>query len=453
MNKLTFSVDKVKLLEQINNSQFTRARVWAFASGENAHGKPVLESALHSAESSIYEKPLVWKYNMLTNDAGTHEAGEIPCGFVPRTGANITYERADDGRLFFVCDVLIWNLYCGKIIEVFERTDNKKSVSVEIVLIETTEADNVESISEFQYLAITVLGEKFSPAIPGANAKLVYSTDKSEVEEILQQAFSDINLEEKEGDEVTFNKIEFAQKLNLTANEMYESLRGAINAVKYQADGSECSYLRYWMRDWDAEYAYAFDEKEGKLCSIPYAMEGIKVTLDFENVKSARLTYIVGEDETTTTVKDFAKEVMNKEFGEIEVEITTLREKFSATETQNSEFATKFSTQETELNTLKSENATLLEFKANVEKEAKTAKMEFAINAVAEDLTKEQTEEWRIKFDEFGSADEFSNAIKAFAYECSRGKSKGKKPEIVRMSLPDNIQDVVNKPKSIWEKA
>jgi len=120
-------------------------------------------------------------------------------------------------------------------------------------------------------------------------------------------------------------------------------------------------------------------------------------------------------------------------------------------ESEKEEISTKFAEKETELNTIKEENAQLLEFKSNVEEDERKNKIEFAINSVAEDLTQEQIDEWRGKVEEFSSVDEFSNAIAAFAYKESKGKNKTG-DGIVRMGLPNNQSDKGNENKTLWER-
>lgn len=400
MEKLTFSIDKVKLIEDISNSQFARARVWAFASGNNLHNMPTSEESLMRAEPSIYDKPLVWVYDRFEDDAGGHSKFEVPAGFVPKHSANILYERAEDGRLFFVCDVLIWKYYSGKLLEIFEKANGEKSVSVEIQILDTKDLDNGKTeILDFVYLAITVVGEKYNPMIPLANAQIIqFSQDKLEVEKIL-------DFKEKEDETVKYNKEVFAQSFSETANEKWEAL---INADEIKVDE-----LKVFAKEILSEDFATYD---GKISEF--------------------------EQKVTT----FQEQVIT-----LEQEKTEFAEKVSNLETEKEEIATKFAEQEIQLNTLKEENTQLVEFKSNVEEQERTNKIEFAINAVAEDLTQEQIDEWRGKVEEFSSIDEFSNAIAAFAYKESKGKNKTG-DGIVRMGLPNNQSNKGNENKTLWER-
>jgi len=497
-NVLSFSVDRIELLEEISNSQFAKARVWAFASGENKHEMTISEESLIRAENTIYDKPLVWLYSKLLDDATGHSTLEVPAGFVPKHSANISYERAEDGRLFFVVDALIWKYYSGKLLEIFQKTDGKKSVSVEIVLVETKELENGKvEIVDFVYRAITVLGEAYSPAIPLANAQIIqFSQDKFEVEKILE--FSRIELN-KECDQVDFNYEEFAQSFSMSANELWKMLYSACREAKYQEDGDDYQYIRYYMRDHDADYIYAYDYKEDKTVAIPYSISNGEASCDFENVKPAKQKWVVTEsNEGNEGMVEFAKEILSKEFADLESQIASFQEKINTLEKEKSELSAQFSTEkeelvskisilETEIGTeksdlltkfseiekeksslkekiselenkkiefaekiksLESENVELKTFKANVEEQERKTKIDFAINSVSDDLTQDQIDEWRGKVDEFENIEAFSNAIKAFAYSLTKNQKDKDDITIASMAL-DNKNN--SKTKGLWD--
>jgi predicted RNase H-like nuclease (RuvC/YqgF family) len=264
-----------------------------------------------------------------------------------------------------------------------------------------------------------------------------------ETKKMLNQTFSnndDLNIEnktEKEDDVMIFNKEEFAKTFSMTANEMWELISNTLYEVKYQ-DG-DYSYCKYWMRDYDNTYVYAYDEELNKLCAIPYSISEGKVMCDFENTKNAKLTYIV-TDEDSENLMEFAEKIMSKKMTEfakqketMEKEMSDMKEKMSAFECEKEEMVKKCSTLETEkteltekFSTLETRNAELESFKADIESQEKQNKIEFAIESVKEDLTQEQIDEWREKSKEFSKIEEFTNAIKAFAYEVSNSK---KNPE------------------------
>lgn len=183
MNTMKFSVSSAEFIEQTNNKLFRKMRIRAFASGENAHTLPVDKEVIKRCAYSIYDKPIVWKYNKYLNDAMSHEIDEVPVGFIKETEENpIVFEQSEDGRIFITVDALIWTKYCGKLIEVFENSGNCKDVSVEIVVVpEEVELCDKPLIKDFCVAGITILGEMVNPAVKGCNATLLeFSKDKKD---------------------------------------------------------------------------------------------------------------------------------------------------------------------------------------------------------------------------------------------------------------------------------
>ena len=259
----------------------------------------------------------------------------------------------------------------------------------------------------------------------------------------------------KDGEDMKFNKEEFAQTFGITANEMWNILQSACNDVKYKNGDMECS--KYWMRDYDEDYIYAMDEESNKTVAIPYSIEDGVAKLNLEGVKRAKMTYVIIDDDEDE--KDDLMEFVNKlvaekekafatEKEQLNSEIATYKEKIAELE----EISEKFSTLEKDFEALKEENTKLLEFKANVEEQERQSKIEFAINSVADDLTQEQIDEWREKAKEFSNPDDFSNAIKAFAYSVAKSKQKdGNSPVRVPINV-DFDDDKKNKSGSVWDR-
>lgn len=183
MSVINFALSSAEFIENTNNALFRKMRIRAFASGENAHTLPVDESVIRRCAYSIYDKPIVWKYNKIYNDAMGHEIDEVPVGFIKETDENpIIFEQDEDGRIFITVDALIWTKYCGKLIEVFENSGNCKDVSIEInVLAEDVELCDKPLIKEFCVAGITILGEMINPAVKGCKATLLeFSQDMNE---------------------------------------------------------------------------------------------------------------------------------------------------------------------------------------------------------------------------------------------------------------------------------
>lgn len=180
MKLYNFAVSNYELIEEINNSLFRKLRLKAFASGANAHTLPVEEEVLKRGAKTIYDKPIVWRYNVFTNDAMSHEEDEVPCGFIKESADNpIRFERENDGRLFIIIDALIWTRYCGNLIEIFERDGSRKNVSIEIAVIGDEITEGNQKVDDFVIAGITILGEGVKPACKGSHAVLLkFAEDK-----------------------------------------------------------------------------------------------------------------------------------------------------------------------------------------------------------------------------------------------------------------------------------
>lgn len=173
-NVLKFTVDNIKLMDNINQSLFRKVRIKAFATGNNAHTLPIDNDVLERGAKTIYDKPIVWKYDKYLDDAMGHEKDEIPCGFVKESEDNPIRFEKDMGKTFIVIDALIWTRYCGKLLDIFHRDNMKKSVSIEIAVIEDkTVISDKPKIKDFVIAGITILGEYINPACKGCNAELL----------------------------------------------------------------------------------------------------------------------------------------------------------------------------------------------------------------------------------------------------------------------------------------
>lgn len=191
MEKVTFTIERMSFIEDRNNTQLAVFKLFAFASGDNAHGLPVSVNTLKKTAHTIYNKPVVWKYVWFTDDAGGHEEDEVPCGFVVKENNPIKFTRLKDGRIMMVVNALIWKKYSGRLIEIFQRSDSEKSISVEIEVFETQKRpDGKTELLDFIYSAVTILGDKLTPAIPSAKAQVIqFSKEREDYEKVCNEYF------------------------------------------------------------------------------------------------------------------------------------------------------------------------------------------------------------------------------------------------------------------------
>lgn len=178
--KMKFAVEDIHLLneEQIDKSQFSLLKVDCFATGKSLHETFVTEETLRRTAHTILQKPFVFAIDKRFDDLGTHQIEELPGGFVP-ANARIEFKTLDDGRIMMSTDVLIWKRYSNNLIDYFKRDGGKKSVSVELEVIDSKEDEKsgLLEIVDFVYTCITGLGSLIQPAIPNAQAVLSFSKE------------------------------------------------------------------------------------------------------------------------------------------------------------------------------------------------------------------------------------------------------------------------------------
>lgn len=180
MSLIKFAVSSAEFIESVNSQLFRKMRIRAFASGENAHTLPVDESVIERCACTVYDKPIVWKYSEIYNDAMGHETDEVPVGFIKESDDNpVVFER-EGNRIFMTINALIWTKYCGKLIEVFENNGNHKDVSIEISALVEDENADIPLVNDFCVAGITILGNRVKPAVKGCQAELLaFSEDKN----------------------------------------------------------------------------------------------------------------------------------------------------------------------------------------------------------------------------------------------------------------------------------
>lgn len=147
----------------------------AFADGENAHTLPIILDVLKKGAYTVYNQPILWKYNKYLDDAMGHEIDEVPCGFVPYYKDNpITYKE-ENGKTYLIIKALLWARYAPKIVEIFER-DKTKGVSVEINCQAVERLDGDE-VTDYVISGITIIGDMFNPAVKGCKSELLKFTE------------------------------------------------------------------------------------------------------------------------------------------------------------------------------------------------------------------------------------------------------------------------------------
>lgn len=184
VDKLTFSVDSIDIEDSKPSDKFAKVSLDFFASGMNAHDLYVSEEVLDATAKTIYNVPIVWKYERYFDDAGTHDSEEVPCGFV-QEGQEIEKVKLEDGRTMLRAVGYLWKRYSGRLMEILKRDDGEKPVSVEMSVYEMGEKDGKETLLDYVYEAVTILGSSITPAIPMAGMS-VMSFAKEETKDYIE---------------------------------------------------------------------------------------------------------------------------------------------------------------------------------------------------------------------------------------------------------------------------
>jgi hypothetical protein len=172
VEKLSFEISNAELIEENPNSNFALLSLDFFASGKNKHDTYVSEETLLGKADSIKNCPVVWKYDPVLDDVGTHDPEETPCGFIPQT-TEIKSRKLADGRTMLSVLSYVWKKYSGRLLEFFKR-DGDKPVSVEMSVYDSAmRPDRFEELKDFRFEAVTILGSFTTPAIPMAKATVL----------------------------------------------------------------------------------------------------------------------------------------------------------------------------------------------------------------------------------------------------------------------------------------
>lgn len=502
---LKFSIDSLEIVEAANKSQFAKAKVDLFVSGNNLHNMPVKEENLRKYGHTILGKPLVYvieKGWFRKEDFGDHDSLEVPMGYFSEVGANLQFREREDGRIVASATAFIWKKYADKAMKIFARDNAKKAVSVEMQIINSVEdEEGRKEIVDFVFTCCTVLGDDVDPAVEDANIEIFeFSMAKKKNEEELKKYSSidfaipkhikdSIKLFMEKAREKDINLLPTAlSKSNYIIKNNFvspEKIQGFVQFFQKHKDdnsfflcGGEES--KNWFNNLSKKMEVAnqveFSNTEIKEEKMVDNKEEIKdekeVFTTDSNVEGVAAIArseeetegdkeIVKEDETEVFAE--AKEETEKE--EVEEETAEKEDKEETKEEEDKEEEKEFKAEEmcgmAVLNALKAEmcdmamrftaleNETkeLRDFKASILETQRKAVIEFSLSEVADVIPKDKLEELREDASKYPSIDVWANAVKAEAFSYVR---KTIVPEtFTRMALP-NIEKKSDVKKSIW---
>jgi hypothetical protein len=153
-------------------------------------------------------------------------------------------------------------------------------------------------------------------------------------------------------------------------------------------------------------------------------------------------------EDTETMANSKEKEIETEEAQHEEDAKEEISEDYKA---EYDELCRKFNELNSVHETMIAELESLKEFKLNVEKQETELKIEYAIKSVSDNLTQEQVDEWRQKANDYANVDEFTNAIKAYAFDIASSKKGSEKQEFNRIHIP-NTQETKKESSSVWDR-
>lgn len=188
-----FSMPVSKIdIEEINNGDFLKLKLYAISDTVNRNGSEFLIEGFEESIPTIYNKPILAYFNKKMDDTEEHnsrvdvdrygdvfydydyDGAEKPVGVIPES-AEIYVEQLDGKNWVVINSAYIWTEYNKRLIDVIKRQITKK-VSVEIESVDSWEENGVEKIRIWKFLGITILGkDKFGNPIEEGieGAKLV----------------------------------------------------------------------------------------------------------------------------------------------------------------------------------------------------------------------------------------------------------------------------------------
>lgn len=190
-----FSVPVERIdIEEINNGDFLKLKLYAISDTVNRNNSEFLREGFEESIPTIYNKPILAYFNKNLNDTEEHnsrldidkygnefydydyDGAEKPVGVIPESSV-ITIEEVEGKNWVVINPAYIWTEYNKRLTEVIKSQLSKKvSVEVEPVDFWVDEESGVEKIRTWKFLGITILGkDRYGRAIEEGieGAKLV----------------------------------------------------------------------------------------------------------------------------------------------------------------------------------------------------------------------------------------------------------------------------------------
>lgn len=421
-----------------------KAKVYIMHEGTNRNNTSFSKKAIKKAEKTIKNRPLL-AYIEVDEDGNAKDFSdhrmklkkikngiemyylEKPIGVFPES-CNPRYEEIG-GVTHFVADCYIWEGYSNEALSLIDEADGEKQVSMEIAVLdsETTE-DGITNITDFNFMAVTVLGDDIVQGMNGTCGLEMFSNN-SNIEEFTKEITSKIK-EIEEGE----NKME-KDIYGLGSSELYRLVGESLINYMYKETsrwGEEYEYRKYSLQDVDSEESVAivYDFEQKSVFGIPFTLNENKITLSMDDISKYVSVWKKVENDTETLNFD----LRNTQFTKVlEDKIEQMNEEYSKVNEEKEELQKQFEVTKEELDTLQTENSELKEYKETKEKEEKQMALEKEVSEVVSefDLVMEELEELTSKvYSEEISIDEFKREL--FVLEGMKAIEEKKKAKFTK---------------------
>lgn len=421
-----------------------KAKVYIMHEGTNRNKTSFSKEAIKKAEETIKNRPLL-AYIEVDEDGNAEDFSdhrmklkrtkngiemyylEKPIGVFPES-CNPRYEEIG-GVTHFVADCYIWEGYSNEALSLIDEADGEKQVSMEIAVLdsETTE-DGITNITDFNFMAVTVLGDDIVQGMNGTCGLEMFSNN-SNIEEFTKEITSKIK-EIEEGE----NKME-KDIYGLGSSELYRLVGESLINYMYKETsrwGEEYEYRKYSLQDVDSEESVAivYDFEQKSVFGIPFTLNENKITLSMDDISKYVSVWKKVENDTETLNFD----LRNTQFTKVlEDKIEQMNEEYSKVNEEKEELQKQFEATKEELDTLQTENSELKEYKETKEKEEKQMALEKEVSEVVSefDLVMEEFEELISKvYSEEITIDEFKKEL--FVLEGMKALEEKKKAKFTK---------------------
>ena len=248
------------------------------------------------------------------------------------------------------------------------------------------------------------------------------------------------------------NKKGDSLKMKKKDKKIMAKMTEACKSQKYKKDDKEmCKYSD--VLSYDDNYMYAVDMENCKMAAIPYAKDGDKVKPDFTNCKMGKIEcslFADGDEEdgdcdvTMALKKGFTTDENTEAPANVkrsEDEAKVDKAKVEEAKKKNDELSKKVDKMQADYSKLKEDFEKIQADKKELEDKHKNFEMDTTIKELTGILPEEEIDNFKNKIQDFAKIEDWSNAIKAFAFDYSA-------KNFTRVPLPE---DKNKDKKGLWD--